>query len=162
MQGLDPAQADAREALKEKLSDRTWRLNNLYTIQNKDAEEVRFVLNEVQAELDENLWHRNIVPKSRQHGITTYACIRALDTALFRSNAKCGLVFHKKTEATKAFGEKIMFAYDRLPHWLRAEIGVVKRDMSGEVQFSNGSKILCSTSHRGVEYAAGLRTPVYA
>lgn len=103
----------------------------------------------MQEELDESLHNRNIVLKSRQHGITTYACIRALDTALFRSNAKCGLVFHKKEEALKSFGSKILYAYDRLPAWLRAEIPIIKRDMGGEVHFANGSQIACSTSHRG-------------
>jgi hypothetical protein len=139
----------ARAELKARLSDRTWRLNNLYTIRDKDAREVRFTLNAVQEELDENLHNRNIVLKSRQHGITTYACIRALDTALFRANAQCGLVFHKKEEALKSFGNKILFAYDRLPGWLRAEIPIIKRDMGGEVHFGNGSQIACSTSHRG-------------
>lgn len=103
----------------------------------------------MQEELDDSLHNRNIVLKSRQHGITTYACVRGLDTALFRKNASCGLVFHKKEEALNAFGTKILYAYDRLPAWLRAEIPIVKRDMGGVVEFGNGSRIVCSTSHRG-------------
>lgn len=143
------AESLARSEIKSKLSSRKWRLNNLYWIVNKDQEEVLFKPNEVQQELDSGLWHRNIVPKSRQHGITTWACIRALDTALFKKNSRCGLVFHTMQPAKAAFREKVMHAYDRLPEWLRREVAVVRRDMSGEVEFSNGSKITISTSHRG-------------
>lgn len=144
-----PADAAAREELKAKLSDRTWRLNNLYVIKDKDANIVQFQMNDVQEELIEELWFRNLVLKSRQHGITTFACVLALDTALFGSNQNCGLVFHKMKDAAAAFNDKILFAYDHLPAWLRAERPIKKRDMSGELHLANGSKIVCSVSHRG-------------
>jgi hypothetical protein len=131
------------------LSDRQWRLNNLYKIQDKHGHVVTFKLNHVQQELDDDLHNRNIVLKSRQHGITTYACIRALDFALFRKGSACGLVFHKKEEAVKAFRTKVLFAYDRLPAWLRAELPITKRDLTGVLELANGSRIECSTSHRG-------------
>src|SRR3546814_2551070 len=89
-----------------------------------------------------------MVLKSRQHGITTLAAILALDTALFRSNTTCGLVMHKKEDADKVFSGKILFAYERLPNWLQAARPIVRRDMSGELEFSNGSKIYVSLSHR--------------
>ena len=68
----------------EKLGDRWWRLNNLYYITDKFGRRVQFKLNEVQADLDDNLHTLNLALKSRQHGITTWACIRALDMALFK------------------------------------------------------------------------------
>lgn len=139
----------SREEIKRRLKSRKWRLANLYWIKNEKGQVVRFKPNAVQQELEDNLHQRNIVPKSRQHGITTWACIRALDTALFRSNTACGMVFHVQQKAREAFRTKIMFAYDRLPAWLRAEIPVTKRDMTGLVEFANGSSIECSTSHRG-------------
>jgi len=144
----DPDQL-SREELKKRLADRSWRLNNLYWIKDKGGRIVRFKLNPVQVDLDEGLHNRNIVLKSRQHGITTYAAIRALDTALFRKNSTCGLVFHTQKAARSTFRTKVMFAYDRLPGWLKAEIPLTKRDMVGEVEFANGSSIECSTSHRG-------------
>jgi hypothetical protein len=145
----DEVNLQDREAVKALLGSREWRMNHLYRIKDKTAHEVTFVLNEVQQQLEAELHNRNIVLKSRQHGVTTWACIRALDTALFRHGVVCGLVFHKKEEATKAFVHKVMYAYDRLPGWLRADIPVVKRDATGEVEFSNGSRIEVSTSHRG-------------
>lgn len=124
-------------------------MDNLYWIIDENGNAVRFRMKDVQRELDEGLHHRNIVPKSRQHGITTWACIRALDTALFKKNSRVGLVFHKKEPAKAAFRNKVMYAYDRLPEWLKAEVPIVRRDMSGEVEFGNGSTITVSTSHRG-------------
>lgn len=139
----------SREQVKAKLADRWWRLNNLYWIKDERGRLVKFKPNAVQTELEDNLHNRNIIPKSRQHGITTWACIRALDTALFRKNTACGMVFHVQQKAREAFRTKIMFAYDRLPGWLRLDIPVTKRDMTGIVEFANGSSIECSTSHRG-------------
>lgn len=140
---------DPRAELRAKLSSRRWRLNNLYWIEDKYGRQIKFRPNAVQQELDDNLHNRNLIPKSRQHGVTTWACIRALDTALFRANSRIGLIFHTTEPAKKAFRLKVMFAYDHLPDWLRSSVGVVRRDMSGSVEFSNGSTIEVSTSHRG-------------
>src|SRR3546814_8130596 len=54
----------------------------------------------------------------------------------------------KKEDADKVFSGKILFAYERLPNWLQAARPIVRRDMSGELEFSNGSKIYVSLSHR--------------
>lgn len=153
---LEKDQADAKERerlaaeeLKANLRSRAWRMNNLYWIKDKDGNVIRFRLNPVQQELDEGLHTRNIVPKSRQHGITTWACIRALDTALFRKGSNCGIVAHNKADAGKFFRDKVLFAYDRLPAWLQAVIPVERRDMNGTLTLANGSQIDVSTSHRG-------------
>lgn len=142
----DEAAAQAR--LTELLADRNWRLRNLYQIVNKNGDVVRFEPNAVQELFLAGFHNRNMVLKSRQHGITTLAAILALDTALFRSNTTCGLVMHKQQDAEKVFQGKILFAYDRLPDWLKAARRIVKRDMGGELEFSNGSKLYVSLSHR--------------
>jgi hypothetical protein len=140
--------AQDKARLKELLKDRWWRLNHLYTIVDKNGDVVRFRPNTVQILFLEAFHNRNIVLKSRQHGLTTLAAILALDTALFRSNTTCGMVMHKRDDAEKVFSGKIIFAYDRLPEWLKAARPITKRDMNGELEFSNGSKIYVSLSHR--------------
>jgi hypothetical protein len=145
---IDEADAESRARLKALLSDRTWRLNNLYWIVDKNGDEVKFHPNTVQLLFLAGFHNRNIVLKSRQHGLTTLASILALDTALFRSNTTCGMVFHKQEDAQKVFSGKILFAYERLPDWLKAVRRITKRDMNGELEFSNGSKIYVSLSHR--------------
>ncbi|MGH8073650.1 MAG: DNA packaging protein [Lysobacter sp.] len=134
----------------DRLSDRWWRLNNLYYIVDKYGRKVLFKPNDVQAELDDNLHNLNLVLKSRQHGITTWACIRALDLCLFRPNAMAGIVAHTAGDAGKFFRKKVLYAYDNLPDWLKQHRRAVRRDMNaGILELSNGSSVEVSVSHRG-------------
>lgn len=137
------------QAWETALRDREWRLSNLYWITDKDGREIRFVPNLTQRAVLANTHNRKLVLKSRQHGITTLAGILALDTALFRSNTNCGLVMHKREDAAKVFAQKILFAYDRLPEWVRKVRPIKNRNNTGFVEFDNGSRIEVSVSHRG-------------
>lgn len=138
-----------REELKRRLADRNWRLTHLYWIKDKRGRTVRFDPNPVQRRFLANMHNRNIDLKSRQHGFTTLGSLLALDTALFRKGTSCGMVMHQQKELEKVFRGKIMFAYDRLPDWLKAVRPIKRLDMSGEVEFSNGSQIVVGLSHRG-------------
>lgn len=138
-----------RKRLAELLSDREWRLRNLYWIEDKFGRTIRFHPNRVQQKFLRDWHNRNLVLKSRQHGMTTLGSLLALDTALFRSNTSCGMVMHQQSEAEKVFRNKILFAYDRLPDWLLAARPLKRRDMNGEIELANGSKITVSLSHRG-------------
>jgi hypothetical protein len=137
------------EKLVELLKDRDWRLRNLYWIVDKNGNKVRFNPNRTQRRLLAKLAKRNLVLKSRQHGITTLMCLVALDTCLFRSNTSAGIVAHKKEDAEKFFRGKVLYAYENLPAWLQALRPIVRKDMNGELEFGNGSKISVSLSHRG-------------
>lgn len=138
--------------LADLMKSRAWRLDNLYRIQDKDGKDIRFELNPIQRQIDVSLWHRNVFLKSRQHGITTWACIRALDAALFRPDTACGIVAHTKEDAEAFFRNKIIFAYDRLPAWLR-ELRPIKRiDNRGELVLGNGSRIVVGVSLRSGTY----------
>ncbi len=151
MSALDPQEL-AR--LQSQLRDRNWRLRNLYYITDDDGNVVKFRPNHAQQTLENGLHTRNIVLKSRQHGITTWACIRALDTALFRSNTACGIVADTKENAEKFFRNKVLYAYDRLPQFLKAEpkFALTRKDMNGEIVFGNGSSIVVGTSLRSGTY----------
>jgi hypothetical protein len=131
------------------LSDRDWRLAHLYRIIDKRGKEVLFEPNETQRAVLANPHNRKLILKSRQHGITTLAAILSLDTALFRGNTSCGLVMHKLEDAVKVFTQKIMFAYDRIPEWIRLAVPIKNRNNTGFVEFENGSRIEVSVSHRG-------------
>jgi hypothetical protein len=131
-----------------------WRLNNLYWITTKEEGEegeglvVKFKLNEAQQRMAERLWYRNIVPKARQLGFTTLACVMALDFALFTPHSQAGIVAHTDGAAKKLFRDKVLFAYERLPEQIKAAIPLTKQSAE-EMVFSNGSSILVSTSMRG-------------
>lgn len=138
------------DRIKVLLADRWWRLNNLYWIRDKWGRKVRFKPNSVQERLDDSLHFLNLVLKSRQHGVTTWACIRALDMILFRSNCSVGIVAHTAFDATKFFRQKVLFAYDNLPEWVKRARPAVRRDMrDGILELANGSSIEVSVSHRG-------------
>ncbi|HET6631515.1 MAG TPA: DNA packaging protein [Rhodanobacteraceae bacterium] len=144
-----PAEAAAREQLKRNLRSREWRLSHLYWIEDKDGNTVRFKPNHTQRRFLAKLHNRNLVLKSRQHGMTTLGALLALDTALFRSNTACGIVLHQKEVAEQVFRNKVLFAYDRLPEWLKAAVPLRRRDMNGEIELGNGSRLSVSLSHRG-------------
>lgn len=139
-----------RAKVVERLSDRWWRLNHLYKIVDKWGQQCTFTPNAVQTKLDDELHYLNIVLKSRQHGVTTWGCIRALDMALFRPNCRCGIVAHTAGDAASFFRKKVLYAYDHLPDWLKKARPVVRRDMrEGVLELANGSSIEVSVSHRG-------------
>lgn len=135
--------------LRSRIGDRNWRLIHLYKIKDKKGRTVLFNPNPVQRRFLDRMHNRNINLKSRQHGFTTLGSILALDTALFRKGTNCGMVMHQQQELLKVFRGKIMFAYERLPDWLKAIRPIKRLDMSGEVEFENGSVISVSLSHRG-------------
>jgi hypothetical protein len=93
------------------------------------------------------LWWLNLIPKSRQHGVSTFIAIFMLDACLFNSNIRAGIVAHKLRDAIKIFRDKIKYAYDNLPTDLKAERVLVKDD-SQELVFSNNSGIYVGTSMR--------------
>lgn len=144
--GIPAAELKAWEAA---LGDVEWRLSHLYHITDKRGKDVVFVPNATQRLVRENKHLRKLILKSRQHGITTLKAIEALDTALFRSNTNCGLVMHKREDAEKVFNQKIIYAYERLPEWVRKVRPIKNRNNTGFVEFENGSRIEVSTSHRG-------------
>lgn len=140
--------SDQLERVKKHLKDRRWRLNNLYFITDKKGKKVRFKLNWAQEQFMNECHNLNIILKARQLGFTTLACILALDFTLFNSNFRAGIIAHGRDEANKIFREKVKYAYDCLPEFLK-KIRTATTDRAGELVFNNNSSIRVSTSFRG-------------
>lgn len=138
-----------QDELDRNLTSREWRLSNLYWIQNEKGKKVIFTPNAVQRQFDRFMWWLNIVLKSRQHGITTFACIRGLDMAIFKAGSRIGIVAHTREDAGKFFRDKVLYAYDKLDPYVKSLAGIVRRDMNGTLELDNGSIIEVSVSHRG-------------
>lgn len=139
--------------LRLALADPMWRLNNLYVISTKEADDddgllVTFKMNEAQRRLSQRLWYRNIIPKARQLGYTTFACVLALDYCLFNSNFQAGIIAHTDGAAKKIFRDKVLLAYQKLPDSIRQAMPL-KKQSAEELVFDNDSSILVSTSMRG-------------
>lgn len=133
--------------IEGKLEDRWWRLNNLYWILDKWGRPVKFRPNWAQKQLYLGLWYLNVILKARQLGMSTFIQILMLDACLFQGNLRTGVVAHHKDDAQYMFRDKIKFAYDNLPAWIKATRKVV-RETTEELLFDNNSSIRVSTSMR--------------
>jgi len=134
-------------AIKDKLGDRSWRLDNLYYITDKRGNKVQFKMNWAQRIAFNDMWFLNILLKARQLGMTTFIQLFILDACLFNDNVRAGVIAHNREDAQKFFRDKIKFAYENLPDWLRSEV-TSTNDRAQELVFSNGSSISVGTSMR--------------
>lgn len=132
------------------LPSKLWRLNNLYSVINKDGERCQFKLNAAQFKVySKLLLHpRLIILKSRQQGISTFFLIDFFDDAIFRSYFNIGLMAQGREEASTLL-ERIKFAWDNLDEEVKSFVNRKKiRDNSNEFTFNNNSTIFIRTSFR--------------
>lgn len=136
------------DELRAGLKSADWRLRNLYYILDKNGDTVLFRPNAAQERMLKRLWHRNIVPKARQRGFSTLIQLLILDACLFNENQKAAIIAQDATTASKIMRNKIEFAYERLPQFIRDMVWITIDNVT-EKAFSNGSSIQVSTSARG-------------
>lgn len=129
------------------LADQEWRLSHLYKIKDKHGRIVNFKPNWAQQQLSEP-HYLNIVLKARQLGISTYHALLFLDTCLFNRNVNAAIVADTRDVAREIFVDKVKFAYDNLPPFVKAMCHA-KRDNANELRFSNGSVFRVATTLRG-------------
>lgn len=127
--------------------DQMWRLHNLYMIQDKEGNEVRFQPNWAQMQLLENFWYMNVILKARQLGMTTFLDILLLDNACFYPNTRCGIIAHTREDAKVIFQTKVKYPYEHLPDQIKHHLSP-RQDTSNEYLFSNDSSIRVGTSMR--------------
>lgn len=130
-----------------RIADPWWRLNNLYYITNKSGKKIKFKPNWAQKAFYTSMWYLSIILKARQLGFTTFIQIFILDRCLFNKNVRAGVIAHNKDDAQVFFRDKIKFAYESLPDWLRQAIPATKCD-AGEIMLANNSSIRVGTSMR--------------
>lgn len=148
---MDEAQEKSIAALREKISDQWWRLNNLYKIRDKYGQVVPFKPNWAQRDLYYNRWYFNVILKARQLGMSTFILIYLLDSCLFEENHAAGVIAHTREDSEELFKNKVRFAYDGLPEWLKNTFRATQ-DTSRKLEFSNGSSITVGTSLRSGTY----------
>lgn len=145
---VDKIKASAEyKRTKKLLSDREWRLDNLYRITDEDGNDIPFKRNPAQLAYFSKRWRRDLIAKARQLGFSTEIAILILDTCLFRSNTTAGIIDFTLTDAKLKLA-KIKFAYDRMPENIR-EANPLTKANTEELQWANGSSVRVGTSHRG-------------
>lgn len=140
-------EAETYAALKARLSDPWWRLNNLYYIMDDDGNRLLFSPNHAQLSLMRDMWYLNIVLKARQLGFSTFIQIWILDRCLWNTNVRAGVIAHHRDDAEIILRDKIKYAYDNLPQSLLAVIPATK-DATSEIVWANNSSVRVGTSMR--------------
>ena len=136
-----------QEEILAHLGDKRWRLSNLYKIKDKNGKIVNFKPNWAQDILLKP-HYLNIVLKARQLGVSTFHAILFLDACLWNSNVNAAIVADSKPIAREIFLDKVKFAYDNLPQFVR-DLCPAHRDNVHEMRFQNGSVFRVATSLRG-------------
>ena len=132
------------------LPNKLWRLNNLYTIVDKDGNKMRFNMNRAQHRAYAAMLRhpRVIILKSRQQGISTFMLINYFDDGIFIEDLNIGMLAQGLEEASTLL-ERVKVAWDNFPPEIKEFLGVrVVKDNSKEYSFSNNSKIFIRTSFR--------------
>ena len=132
---------------EKNLSDREWRMNNLYRIITDKSEEIDFTLNSPQKKLCDNAWYWNLLLKARQLGFTTWIDLFILDACLFNNNIQAGIIAHDLKSAQRIFYQKIKFPYEHLHSELKSRIPATKCDAM-ELRLANGSSIWVGVTMR--------------
>jgi len=132
------------------LVSKLWRLNNLYTITNKDGDLVIFKMNYAQHKVYAKSRNhpRLIILKSRQQGISTMWLVSYFDDAIFCKYMNLGLMAQGADEASTLL-ERTKLLWDKLNPSIKGFLGIsLNKDNSKEFSFSNESKIFIRVSFR--------------
>jgi len=131
---------EQQEFINTKLSSKLWRLNNLYTIRDKDAVKQILHLNNSQEKILKKFKHnKKIILKSRQQGISTLYLAYYLDSCLFSSGFQAGIQSYGQDEADK-LAKRAILMWDELDPDIKSlfDLKLVSNNQKG-MTFSNGS-----------------------
>lgn len=113
-------------------------IENMFRIVNKDGVAVDFTLNEVQTRLDANWTRRNIIPKARQGGISSYVIARFVAKCLGEDNRACVVISHE-ADATRRLLARAHYILDNLKGGVKPELG---RRSQNEIFFKKTNSAL--------------------
>lgn len=136
------------EELRKKISDKQYRLDNIYSIINKHGQKVKFTRNNIQKMLSKVPDLRKMVLKSRQVGISTHELIDCLDDTLYRRNVTTCILAHEQDGIEKLFRIPKK-AYNFLEERIKPPL-----DRGGGSKYEmffprNNSRIYCDLESRG-------------
>lgn len=127
-----------------------WRLNNLYTVVNKDGEPVIFRMNYAQHKVYSTTRKhpRIIILKSRQQGISTLWLVSYFDDTIWCPYLNIGLMAQGTDEASTLL-ERAKLLWEKLNQDVKDFLGVkLLKDNSTAYSFSNKSTMFIRVSFR--------------
>lgn len=118
-------------------------IESMFQIVDKDGAKVDFRLNSVQARLDAHWSRRNIIPKARQGGISSYVIARYVAKCLTIDNRTCVIISHE-ADATQRLLARAYYILDNLKGGVKPVLG---RHSRNEIHFkSRNSTIYIGTA----------------
>lgn len=96
-------------------------METFFHVANKEGEDVKFRLNPVQRSLDEGLTGRDIIPKARQEGVSTYFLGRYTAKCMMRNNFNSVIISHE-SEATQRLLARSKYFIDTMEGGRRPEV----------------------------------------
>lgn len=115
---------DDKDFLETKLSSKFWRLNNLYTIKDKDGTKGILKLNASQTKVLKGYKHnKKIILKSRQQGISTLFVAYYLDSCIFTEGYEAGIQSYGRDESEK-LSQRAELMWDELDPRVKTLVGL--------------------------------------
>lgn len=129
----------SKEFLK-KLASKEWRLNNLYTIIDKNSKKIILKLNQAQTLSIIKAKHKKkLILKTRQQGISTGFLADKLDSCIFIDNFQAGIQSYGQNESNK-LAKKAKLMWEEFDVEIKKLLGIALiADNSNGMTFSNGS-----------------------
>lgn len=129
-----------QEFLDTKLGSKLWRMDNLYTIRDKDSIKMILKLNPSQRKILTQFKHsKKIILKSRQQGISTLYLAYYLDSCLFTPGFQAGVQSYGQDEADK-LAKRALLMWDELDENVKQILGIkIVSNNSKGMTFNNGS-----------------------
>lgn len=87
----------------ERLKDEVWRINNIYSIVNKQGKRINFAENPQQALINRDKSLEKAILKARQLGISTARLIYLFDKTIWNPNQNSVILAHKDDSLVKLF-----------------------------------------------------------
>jgi hypothetical protein len=137
---MKPLTPEEQEFIDTKLSSKLWRMNNLYTILDKDGNKRKLKLNNAQLKVLTKFCHnRKIILKSRQQGISTLYIAYNLDDCLFKPGYQAGIQSYGLDESEK-LSKRALLMWTDLDENIKKlfSLEIITNNSKG-MSFSNGS-----------------------
>lgn len=110
-------------------------IENMFMVPDKEGRNVPFILNDEQRHLDANLTGRDIIPKARQMGISTYFLGRYTAACMVRTNVRAVVISHEG-DATQRLLARVHYFIEHMdprPVIRRASANLIMFEKTGSM-----------------------------
>jgi len=131
---------------EKNLRSANWRLNNLYSIIDKNSRKIPFKENFIQAKLNRSKSKRKKILKARQEGVSTNELLKQLDYTIWNPHVTTVILAHEQDAIKKLF-RIVTRGYRYMPECLKPKIEGTGSKY--EMYFpENNSRIYCDLESR--------------